>query len=217
MPKKLDVTVEQLRSIYGQLYDALEEKAELHLPKENEDGSDHVRREVQLQLQEFLSQVMEMASSSLRVVNVDEGDSKDKLSVKDLIMKSQEKYVEPFDLELNERVRQTYQEWEDQTVKVAQLRKNGPQQVNDAYRSAKDQFLLQLDAKIDQLQSSETEASEVDRPHSDPEHDKFWEDIAAQYEQSLSDLNEAQTRIPQTRSDLNKVKNLVAYLETQLD
>lgn len=233
MPKKLDVTVEQLRSIYGQLYDLLEEKAALHLPNdidaERKRGhtDDSVKREVQIQLQEFLTQVMDMASNSLRVVNIDDENmeasgKRNKLSIKDLIMKSQEKYVEPFDLELNEKVRKSYQEWEDQTVKVSQLRQNGPDHVNQLYVKARDQFLSQLDSRIENLQESATKPPEEEKIEVEIEEDvsedeQYWQRIKEQYEQSLTYLHDAQTQIPQTRSDLNKIKNLIAYLETEID
>lgn len=93
----------------------------MHLPKKEYDD-DAVRREVQIQLQEFLLSAMTMASKSLEVVNADTVGK----TVKQLIMESQEKYMEPFDLDLNEQVRKMYQEWEDETVKVAQLRQTGP-------------------------------------------------------------------------------------------
>lgn len=234
MPKKLDVTVEQLRSIYGQLYDLLEEKAALHLPndidaeRKGDHTDDNVKREVQIQLQEFLTQVMDMASNSLRVVNIDDGDmeasgKRNKLSIKDLIMKSQEKYVEPFDLELNEKVRKSYQEWEDQTVKVSQLRQNGPNHVNQLYVKARDQFLSQLDSRIENLQESTTETPkeedkiEIEIEEEVSEDEQYWQSIKEQYEQSLTYLHDAQTQLPQTRSDLNKIKNLIAYLETEID
>lgn len=218
MPK-LDVTVEQLRSVYGQLYDALDEKARLHLPAEDREDQDHVRREVGLQLQEFLAQVMEMASSSVRVVNSDNPGGK--MSVGELISKSQEPYVEPFDLELNERVRQAYQEWEDQTVRVAQLRSNAPQQVNQAYQAARDSYLEQLDARIDQLpaqgHAGVALSGASDASATETQDLKFWQDSADQYAESLTRLRDAQNRIPQTRSEIARMKNLVAYLEDQLD
>lgn len=234
MPKKLDVTVEQLRSIYGQLYDLLEEKAALHLPndidaeRKGDHTDDNVKREVQIQLQEFLTQVMDMASNSLRVVNIDDGDmeasgKRNKLSIKDLIMKSQEKYVEPFDLELNEKVRKSYQEWEDQTVKVSQLRQNGPNHVNQLYVKARDQFLSQLDSRIENLQESTTETPKeedkikIEIEEEVSEDEQYWQSIKEQYEQSLTYLHDAQAQLPQTRSDLNKIKNLIAYLETEID
>lgn len=215
MPK-LDVTVEQLRSIYGQLHEALEERAALHLPGEAEDS---VGRDVRVQLQGFLAQVLEMASSSLRVVNAE--DVGRSVSVAELVSRSQERYVEPFDLELNERVRQAYQEWEDCTVQVAQLRRDGPQRVDESYADARDRFLARLDAEIAGLQA-ETGPSGVDDGAGaavDPQGalQKHLGARVDQYEASLTELHEAQARIPHTRADLNKIKSLVAYLEDQLE
>lgn len=213
---KLDVTVEQLRSIYGQLYDALDEKARLHLPAEAAEGTDQVRREVGMQLQEFLATVIEMASSSVRVVNSD--DARGALSAGELIARSQERYVEPFDLELNERVRQAYQEWEDQTVQVSQLRRNAPQQVNRAYVEARDSYLAELDSRINQLQAEVHEHFDEGGANTEPTDDVArWNTLATQYEQSLQTLRNAQATLPQTRADISKMKHLVAYLEDQLD
>lgn len=208
MPK-VDVSVEQLRSVYGQLHEALDERAALHLPGE---ADDTVGRDVRLQLQEFLAQVLEMASSSMRVVNAEDNDGS--VGVKDLISKSQERYVEPFDLELNERVRQAYREWEDCTVQVAQLRRDGPKTVDEAYVGAKDKFLAKLDAQIAELEKHEGAGVPMESQDS---VDKILNERVDQYESSLTSLHEAQSNIPQIRTNLGKIKSLVAYLEDQLE
>lgn len=203
------MSVEQLRSVYGQLHEALDERAALHLPGE---ADDTVGRDVRLQLQEFLAQVLEMASSSMRVVNAEDNDGS--VGVKDLISKSQERYVEPFDLELNERVRQAYREWEDCTVQVAQLRRDGPKTVDEAYEGAKDKFLAKLDAQIAELEKHEGAGVPMESQDS---VDKILNERVDQYESSLTSLHEAQSNIPQIRTNLGKIKSLVAYLEDQLE
>lgn len=203
------MSVEQLRSVYGQLHEALDERAALHLPGE---ADDTVGRDVRLQLQEFLAQVLEMASSSMRVVNAEDNDGS--VGVKDLISKSQERYVEPFDLELNERVRQAYREWEDCTVQVAQLRRDGPKTVDEAYAGAKDKFLAKLDAQIAELEKHEGAGVPMESQDS---VDKILNERVDQYESSLTSLHEAQSNIPQIRTNLGKIKSLVAYLEDQLE
>lgn len=219
MPKRLDVTVEQLKSIYGQLYDKLEEKASLHLPAEA--GEEHhpsmddaVRKEVQLHLQDYLSQVMDMASSSLRVINANE-EVKD---VRALIMKSQEKYVEPFDLELNEQVRQKYEEWEEQTVKVSQLRQNAPREINRVYDEAKQDYLARLDARISLLQPEAKDRHDEDLEAEDQVLDtleSYWADLKSRYEESLQNLHGAQQQIPDARANVKKIQALVQFLEKE--
>lgn len=209
--KKLDVTVEQLRSIYHQFHDILEEKTDLHLPKKDHED-DAVRREVQIQLQEFLLSAMTMASKSLEVVNADTQGK----TVKQLIMESQEKYMEPFDLELNEQVRKMYQEWEDETVKVAQL-SDRARQDNEVYNNAKDEYLMHLDGRIgvlearraDQQAAEQNEGGEGD----DQTAETNWDDIKHDYEVSINELSQTQQSLPQVRYNVEKVKHLMDYLE----
>ncbi|QHS76508.1 MIND complex subunit NSL1 [Saccharomyces paradoxus] len=210
--KKLDVTVEQLRSIYHQFHDILEEKTDLHLPKKDHDD-DAVRREVQIQLQEFLLSAMTMASKSLEVVNADIVGK----TVKQLIMESQEKYMEPFDLDLNEQVRKMYQEWEDETVKVAQLRQTGPAKINEVYNNSKDEYLTQLDGRIGVLQARMAEQQSVDHNNNADEADDQikWEHIKDDYGASLNELYETQQDLPQVRYNVEKVRRLMDYLEKE--
>ncbi|CAI4052758.1 hypothetical protein SKDZ_16G0440 [Saccharomyces kudriavzevii ZP591] len=210
--KKLDVTVEQLRSIYHQFHDILEEKTDLHLPKKDHDD-DAVRREVQIQLQEFLLSAMTMASKSLEVVNADTQGK----TVKQLIMESQEKYMEPFNLDLNEQVRKMYQEWEDETVKVAQLRQTGPAKINEVYTNSKDEYLTQLDGRIGVLQARMTEQQAADHFDAEEKDDQAtpanWENIRDDYVASLNELYRTQQALPQVRYSVEKVKHLMDYLE----
>ncbi|QLG70718.1 hypothetical protein HG535_0A06600 [Zygotorulaspora mrakii] len=230
-PKRLDVTVEQLRSIYGQLYDQLEQKAALHLPttetdsrdvvKEEQSNSkeDTVRREVQVQLQDFLSQVMDMASNSLRIINTND----EVKNVRALIMKSQEKYVEPFDLDLNEKVRQKYQEWENETLKLSQLRQNAPAEIKRIYNEAKQDYISALDSRIAALQNPE-QSSDLNSDPDSPQQqetaetsDQFYDQVGSRYEQALHNVAEAQRRISVSRPEVNKVRSLVRYLDAELN
>ena len=210
--KKLDVTVEQLRSIYHQFHDILEEKTDLHLPKKDHDD-DAVRREVQIQLQEFLLSAMTMASKSLEVVNADTQGK----TVKQLIMESQEKYMEPFDLELNEQVRKMYQEWEDETVKVAQLRQTGPAKINEVYNNAKDEYLMHLDGRIGVLEARMTDQQAAEQDEGGEGDDQAaetnWNGIKHDYEVSLNELSQTQQNLPQVRYNVEKVKHLIDYLQ----
>ena len=208
--KKLDVTVEQLRSIYHQFHDILEEKTDLHLPKKEYDD-DAVRREVQIQLQEFPLSAMTMASKSLEVVNADTVGK----TVKQLIMESQEKYMEPFDLDLNEQVRKMYQEWEDETVKVAQLRQTGPAKINEVYNNSKDEYLAQLDGRIGVLQARMMQQQSADHDDSTDDADDHinWEHIKQDYVASLNELYQTQQDLPKVRYNVEKVKRLMDFLE----
>ncbi|AQZ09435.1 NSL1 (YPL233W) [Zygosaccharomyces parabailii] len=189
---KIDVTVGQLRAIYGQLYDVLQEKAALHLPE----GQDPVSKEVRMQLQLYLAGVMEMGVNSLRV---DGGDAKDVLATR----------CEPFDLELNERVRGAYEEWEDETVRVANLRRAAQEQIVKLYNESKNSYLDSLDEIIDGQGQQQT-AGEENQPS--PDRTELTSPTQ-DYHSSLNSLAEAQAHLPRLRSQLEKLSQLLHHIQ----
>lgn len=210
-PNKLDVTLDELRYIHAQFKDILDDKLSLHLPQ----AEDNVRQEVQLQLQNFLFQVMDMAEDSLNIVDDNRTDNSTKL--RDVIIRTSEKNVEPFDLELNEKVRKMYQEWEDETVKVAQLRRDGPRKLKEKYKIEEKIALDEIDSKIARLKNQKEEVSkEIPEEENDEEDAEYWKSLAHDFEDGLSNLQEAQSSLPTNRNQLKKLKKMVLYLENEV-
>ncbi|CCD25456.1 MIND complex subunit NSL1 NDAI_0F01370 [Naumovozyma dairenensis CBS 421] len=216
-PDRLDITVAQLKGIYEQLQEVFNDRLDLVLPEEQFEPNDPMRREVQVNVQNFVNDVMDMAIKSLRVIDVDDGvEEEDTMGIKELLKESEKKNVEPFDLELNEKVRQAYQEWEDQTVKVAQLRENGPRKVNELYMSEASTYLNKLDSRIDDLSKEITLDDKTPQYKDDDEDYKTIRNIheaTSTYHESLQNLYDTEQRIPEIRSNIDKLKHLVAYLE----
>ncbi|KAL3230815.1 Kinetochore-associated protein NSL1 [Nakaseomyces bracarensis] len=225
---RVRLTVGQLRSIYGQLHGLLEDRMAQMLGghgrshsrsrnhratqgsvglqsalEEEEEGEDKVRREVQLRLQEYLLRVMDMASDSIEVVDAEEGKS-----VRELIMESREKFLEPFDIDLNERVREQYHHWEDANVKISQLRRRGPEAVRSLYAAEQETYLAEVDKRIEQLEIAklEEEEEEEDEKGITVEQQQVFLD-------ALKSLMSTQSRIPEIRSDLDTTTNMVSYLD----
>lgn len=201
--QKVDVSARQLRGIYSQLLELMEERINKTLPANEVDDS--VRREVQLLVQEYLNNVMEMSTNSVNVTNVE----MDGQTVKDLIMKSQEKYVEPFDVELNEQVRQLYQEWENLSMTASQLRQTGPAKVNDLYNKGRDDYLEEIDQRLSQLQQNRLSNNVLPEPSEPQAH--ALNRIFDNYEDSLQYLNETSQKLPSVNADLEKLKHLMTY------
>lgn len=167
---------------------------------------DKVRREVQLRLQEYLLRVMDMASDSIEVIDAEEGKS-----IRELIMESREKFLEPFDVDLNERVREQYHQWEDANVKIAQLRRRGPEAVRSLYAAEQDKYLEELDSRIEKLQEENNtalngEEGEVSEEEVTPEQQEVF--LTA-----LTSLMATQSRIPEIRAELDTTTNIVSYLD----
>lgn len=188
---KIQVTSDQLRSIYGQLYDILQEKASLHLPE----SDDPVSREVNLQLQLFLANVMEMAFNSLKIDGPPAND----------ILNSR---CEPFDLELNERVRKSYETWEEETVKVANLRRAAQETINNVWTENQEQYLRELDLKID----TELVTDIPDEDSCRPEH---YPIDTQSYANSLESISKTQLRLPHMRNQLQKLQQLLQHFQDE--
>ncbi|SCU83320.1 LAMI_0C02784g1_1 [Lachancea mirantina] len=210
-PNRLDVKVEQLRALYTQFQTLLDEKVALHLPEEQ----DAVKREVLVQLQKYLVESFEMVSGSLHVVNGAAG-----ASLRDLIEQSRNQFVEPFDLELNEQVRQKYQEWEDETVKVAQLRCDVPKRVGQGYQESMRDALREADATIDSVSqpvldaSSDIDEEDANTALGGPQDRQA---LLADYRESLIRIRDAQQLLPASKARLRKIQSLVMYLESETD
>ncbi|CUS23139.1 LAQU0S08e02982g1_1 [Lachancea quebecensis] len=207
-PSKLDVKAEQIRSIYGQFQSILDEKVALHLPQEQ----DSIKGEVLLQLQKFLVEAMDMASDSLNIVNVNE-----RASLTELLAQSRQQFVDPFDLDLNEQVRKKYQEWEDQTVKVAQLRREAPRKLRETYENEAHLALEEADALISSFShepsSGQNVPDQVQDEHVElPNLVRLGED----YQEALKYLSAAKSQTPQNRAQIQKLEQLISFLESEL-
>ncbi|CEP62498.1 MIND complex subunit NSL1 LALA0_S05e06986g [Lachancea lanzarotensis] len=206
-PSKLDTTAEQLRSIYTQFQSIFDEKVSLHLPQEH----DSTKGEVLLELQKFLIEGMDAASSSLSVVN-----ASDNASIADILAQSREQFVESFDLSLNEQVRQKYQEWEDQTVKVAQLRREAPRKLRDVYESEAQELLQEADALIESFSREDNSSlPAVENAHGDLEMD--WSSLHEDYSEALVRLAHVKDELPKNHARVKKLEQLVLFLKSELD
>ncbi|XDT19352.1 Kinetochore protein Mis14 like [Nakaseomyces glabratus] len=205
---KVALSVGQLRSVYGQLHSILEERMSLVMPGDGdaEGDEDMVRREVQLRLQEYLLRVMEMAGDSIEVTDADP-----EKSIRELIMESRQKYMEPFDLDLNERVREQYHKWEDANVKIAQLRRRGPETVRSMYLEEQEKYLNEVDKRIDALEDTDQEPSEDTTQEYVPE--VMSEEDRQLFQEALKSVLDTQARIPEIRGELASNNNLLNYLD----
>lgn len=214
---KLDVTQKQLRFLHKQFKEILDEKVRKALPGYSED--DEVSQEIQLQLDQFLMDAIEMAGESMNVVDAGRGTT-----VKSIIQEVQKEYMEPFDVDLNERVRKLYQEWEDRTVEVSQLRREAPQVVISEYTNLEKQLLDDIDAKIeaaaarrDQETGTGTETeTKTETDTQDPDSSEYWSQLADQYKQALTALKSTNQDIPSHETRQKRLRTLLDLIEQEV-
>lgn len=217
--RKIDVSVEQIRAIYGQLLESLQEHVNESLPELS--NSDQQKKELQIYLQEYLLNVMEMSSGSLNVVNLNENENDNNTNsneMTNIINDQQQKYVEKFDIELNEQVRQRYQEWEDLTVKVSQLRRDGPERINEMYQIESNDMIKDIDERINkQLNQKESQQSNNDnnthKTNTVNSDTKLNKTIISEYQNILTNLYTTKEQLPDTRATITKLKTLLTFLQ----
>ncbi|KAG0669281.1 hypothetical protein C6P45_003932 [Maudiozyma exigua] len=211
--RKIDVSVEQIRAIYGQLLESLQEHANESLPELS--NNDQQKKELQIYIQEYLLNVMEMSSGSLNVVNLNENENNyNNNEMTNIINDQQQKYVEKFDIELNEKVRQRYQEWEDLTVKVSQLRRDGPEKINEMYQLESKDMIKDIDERINkQLNQIESQSNDNTTTKTALSDTILNETIISEYQNILTDLYTTKEQLPDTRATITKLKTLLTFLQ----
>ena len=218
--EKVYVPIEQVRYISDQLLEQLESKIQTTLPliknKENENNDnevslqdDPIRREISLNLQEYLRLIVDQAAYSLVISNMDITGRK----LGDVVREAQAKYLEPFDTKLNEEVRQKYQEWEDCSVQVSQIRQRAPDLINEIYRKGETEYLSQLDERINSIVSSGTNADTSNNKETvDTDLGPLNEaELRESLEESIKQLHESIDKLPQLREDVTSLNKWTKY------
>ncbi|CDO93247.1 unnamed protein product [Kluyveromyces dobzhanskii CBS 2104] len=207
---KLDITQNQLRSLHKQFKEILDEKVRTALPKSSED--DQVNQEIQLQLDQFLMEALEMAGDSMNVLDAGKGTT-----VKSIIQEVQKEYMEPFDVELNEKVRQLYQEWEDETVKVSKLRREAPQAAVSEYASREKELFDEIDSRIERARTRSTASQPDTTVSQDQESEAYWAQIAEQFKSVLTSLANTNEQIPDHVLKQKRLRVLLDLIEKEVN
>ena len=76
------------------------------------------------------------------------------VDIRCVLLRDDEKDMEAFDEKLSDQVRSTYQDWEDQMMRIAYLRKHGYVEVTDEYTQQCDNFLTTIDQQIESCLST---------------------------------------------------------------
>lgn len=208
-PSKLNLSQNEIKHIHTQFRNILNEKVRLHLPHHSQELTDNngdtIERQVLLEIDKFLTSVMEMANDSVHVTDAHSG-----INLVDVISDVNKEYTEPFDVELNEQVRKLYQEWESETVKVTQLHRNGPQRILDSYRKEENEILEDVETRLNKLEQEAVVSDSIIH------HEDIPNTIMDDYKGSLEMLQKASELLPRDRKKLEKLKRLVLYIESEV-
>ncbi|KAI0462021.1 hypothetical protein LJB42_004626 [Komagataella kurtzmanii] len=120
MKEKIHLQVQDVAFLQKRFLEASFKKLDLHLPNESESKRDPLKEQVRELLSEFVDDLFELNKDNLLI------DDLHSSTIREALKSIRKEKQEPFDDVLNQRLRKTYNELEEQTVKVSQLRKTYP-------------------------------------------------------------------------------------------
>ncbi|KAH3683200.1 hypothetical protein WICPIJ_005813 [Wickerhamomyces pijperi] len=182
---KIDINIEDLRKVKQQFIKNASNKIDTYLPEQ--DNTDSMKAQVVLAVQDFIDRILESSRSSLDINGLlpDEPlkEAMDTISTDS----------EPFDHLLQKQVRELYREVEEETLKLAQLRRRKPQELRDQY---KDSFLSSmsdlesLKKQIESITDQNVDYDEMESKKSAYEKEMMTriDDIIEEYTSSLQTI-----------------------------
>lgn len=191
---KLQLVGEDVKFLKSQFHESAETKLDLHLPTE-----DSLKTRVRELVEEFIHETFELARHSMVVNGV---DMTTQATLVDSLKK--EEVVEPFDVELNEKLRNVYAEVDERTLEVTELRRQIPSQVNEIYR----QKLREEQDLLDQALPNEDQSAE----NGEEPISLAIGRIQTDYEDTLQLTQSLSKSVPELYSDLNELQEIIDFL-----
>lgn len=212
--EKLQLSKQDLRYLYGQIFNNATSKLDLHLPTSN---NDPLKTKVANLLDEFILDAFEMAKQSIMIDGYDMSGRKNPKPISELLsLKSKEK-IEPFDFELNAQLREVLEHVEQETIQVSKLRRELPSKAKEMYDNLISNtdndvsaILAELDSELQQELQDDADEPEIDESLLIPRIDSIVDD----YQQAFLILNNLKRRIPEQKSELDKLDETIQLLET---
>ncbi|KAK9380870.1 kinetochore protein Mis14 like-domain-containing protein [Kockiozyma suomiensis] len=205
--QKLQLVSQDIRFLQKIFLDAAKNKINTHLPSQS--AEDSLRSEVEARMNEFISKTFDLAKYSLVVNGVEATDpSLGALMNANEVDKQEEQDVEPFDLELNEQVRQLYAQIDEETVAVTTLRREAPLRAIESYTAQ----LAEIDSKSYVLQDDDDDI-EADTPDFDinqiiPRRDT----VESDFDQLVVSIREMKKRIPDAIAKVERAEAAITHL-----
>ncbi|EGW29934.1 uncharacterized protein SPAPADRAFT_63557 [Spathaspora passalidarum NRRL Y-27907] len=204
---KITLSRDDLRYVYNQLYISTMDRLNLHLPTEE---NDPMKNQVATILNEFLLNVFDDARHSLIV----DGVADDKPISEVLALPERQEVVEPFDVELNQQLKDTLLEFENEIVKSTTQKRELPKQAAAEYEKFVDrvdqgvsEYLAKIDEEVEVINNQESFDFEIE------DKDIPYEELRAKYLDTLEKLDELKQIVPETESRLERDLQTMAFLE----
>lgn len=199
--EKINILSLELRLIYNNLVEDAQSRLDLHLPSYE---NDHMKSQIDENLQEFILEVFAMALSSLTIDGYDEPLSVplSKNELADVLKPKPAEIVEPFDVSLNSQLREVLENVEKETTALAKLRKELPALSKEHFKA----MTLSVDERVAAL------TREIDIAE-DSDDDL---ELRNRLDSLIPSLKQAEKAYTHHMADLSRLKSLVPELQKKL-
>ncbi|KAI8133104.1 hypothetical protein DUD61_003216 [Geotrichum candidum] len=206
---KLQLTAEDARYVREKFLVAVDDKINYHLPAQLvfDDGAQQQQEDPMRSKVEDL--VKDLTRHGLMVDGV---DMSTRPNLRDDLAAPKEE-IEPFDFELNDRLRQLYGRVDDLTLEIARLRKRVPAESTRLYQHA-----LERRRELEQQAASEPDADAEDTVDADTDARlQQLRDIKHTYYDAIGGLDELISTIPETKTQLEQLEQAVQFIQNEQD
>ncbi|KAK9354197.1 kinetochore protein Mis14 like-domain-containing protein [Lipomyces doorenjongii] len=209
--QKLQLVSQDVSFLQRKLLDIAKAKIDGNFPPQPSGGQDPLKEQVEEIVKQFILRTIELSKYGL-VVNGIEGSNPSLDSLMkgaDLDKEEEADKYEPFDLELNEQVRELYAQIDEETVEVTKLRREAPLRALEAYKSKLDRLDEQrTNAQTDDLAMDDADFADMKVEEFLPRR----ESIIADFEKLISSLREMKKSVPAAASKLDRAEAAVTHL-----
>lgn len=193
---KINIAHEDAAYIQKKVMEAVDSRVNIHMPSSNENHNpDPMRKRVEELVHTFVSDTLLMTFPNMIIDGQPfvAGKGKDILK-----LKPENEEIEPFDLELSERLRALYAQVDTLTLDISKLRRQAPQLVANKYREAmkSDTQDVYLDISPDPIDADKL----TDNVHQDQA--EFYELLELLEELKKEGIPEAQLQVEQVLESL---------------
>ncbi|KAK9464064.1 uncharacterized protein V1516DRAFT_683574 [Lipomyces oligophaga] len=224
--QKLQLSSQDVRYLQNMMLERAQDKINAAIPAIDLAADDPVRDEVEARVREFVLRTFDLSKYSLVVDGIEASDpglsslmAGTELESVTADGRKQPQFshstrltcqeIEPFDLELNEQVRDLYTQIDNATVAVTNLRRKTPLQVVAKYAQELEDWSSRP-SPISGLIQAETD------PHDDTEVFPRQERVAQDYNALMVSLADIKKNVMDTAAKINRADEALAQYELNL-
>lgn len=210
--EKIHLSVEDIKYLQQHLLENARVKLNLNLPSSSQDTQDPLTLKIVEMIEEFILEMLEMSRHSLVIDGDETVQSISKLLDKPLERKYRKSFspknvltrieIAPFDMELNQELRKVYQQVEQETLEVTQLRREYPAKALELYKESFNDSPITTETEETQLDQLDQLDSKI------PRLDSIIED----YNESLQQLAALKAQLPKQANEMDKLNQLITFL-----